>query len=38
MIADLAKVKVRGLNRVRHRFTFAMAVYNLIRLLEWAAR
>ena len=36
--ADLAKVKVRGLNRVRHRFTFAMAVYNLIRLLEWAAR
>lgn len=39
-IAGLAKVKVRGLNRVRHQFTFAMADYNLIRLprlLGWAA-
>ena len=39
-IAGLAKVKVRGLDRVRHQFTFAMAAYNLIRmpkLLGWAA-
>ena len=39
-IAGLAKVKVRGLNRVRHQFTFAMTAYNLIRLprlLGWAA-
>jgi transposase len=31
-IAGLAKVKVRGLARVRFKFTFAMAAYNLIRL------
>jgi IS5 family transposase len=31
-IAGLAKVKVRGLDRVRHQFTFAMAAYNLIRM------
>ena len=31
-IAGLAKVKVRGLARVRHQFTFAMAAYNLIRM------
>ena len=39
-VAGLAKVKVRGLDRVRHQFTFAMAAYNLIRmpkLLGWAA-
>ena len=39
-IAGLAKVKVRGLQRVRHQFTFAMTAYNLIRmpkLLGWAA-
>ena len=39
-IAGLAQVKVRGLDRVRHQFTFAMAAYNLIRmpkLLGWAA-
>jgi transposase len=39
-IAGLAKVKIRGLDRVRHQFTFAMAAYNLIRmpkLLGWAA-
>mgnify|MGYP001812833756 FL=1 len=39
-VAGLAKVKVRGLDRVRHKFTFAMAAYNLIRmpmLLGWAA-
>jgi hypothetical protein len=39
-IAGLAKVKVRGLARVRHQFTFAMAAYNLIRmprLLGWTA-
>ena len=38
-VAGLAKVKVRGLDRVRHQFTFAMAAYNLIRmpkLLGWA--
>lgn len=29
-IAGLAKVKVRGLARVRFKFTFAMAAYNLI--------
>lgn len=33
-IAGLAKVKVRGLARVRHQFTFAMAAYNLIRMLK----
>jgi len=31
-IAGLAKVKVRGLPRVRFTFTFAMAAYNLIRM------
>jgi transposase len=31
-IAGCAKVKVRGLARVRHQFTFAMAAYNLIRM------
>ena len=31
-IAGLAKVKVRGLLRVREKFTFAMAAYNLIRM------
>jgi transposase len=31
-IAGVAKVKVRGLARVRHAFTFAMAAYNLIRM------
>ena len=31
-IAGLAKVKVRGLPRVRFHFTFAMAAYNLIRM------
>ena len=31
-IAGLAKVKVRGLPRVRFKFTFAMAAYNLIRM------
>lgn len=31
-IAGLAKVKVRGLARVRFQFTFAMAAYNLIRM------
>jgi transposase len=31
-IAGLAKVKVRGLPRVRFQFTFAMAAYNLIRM------
>ena len=39
-IAGLAKVKVRGLARVRHQFMFAMAAYNLIRmprLLGWTA-
>ncbi|MGA1319104.1 MAG: IS5 family transposase [Rubrivivax sp.] len=39
-IAGLAKVKVRGIDRVRHQFTFAMTAYNLIRmprLLGWAA-
>jgi transposase len=39
-VAGLAKVKVRGLDRVRHQFTFAMVAYNLIRmpkLLGWAA-
>jgi transposase len=38
-IAGLAKVKVRGLARVRHCFTLAMTAYNLIRmpkLLGWA--
>ena len=33
-IAGLAKVKVRGLARVRHQFAFAMAAYNLIRMLK----
>jgi transposase len=31
-IAGIAKVKVRGLARVRFHFTFAMAAYNLIRM------
>ena len=31
-IAGCAKVKVRGLTRVRHHFTLAMAAYNLIRM------
>jgi len=31
-IAGMAKLKVRGLARVRHAFTFAMAAYNLIRM------
>lgn len=31
-IAGMAKVKVRGLARVRFQFTFAMAAYNLIRM------
>jgi hypothetical protein len=31
-IAGCAKVKVRGLARVRHHFTLAMAAYNLIRM------
>jgi transposase len=39
-IAGMAKVKVRGLDRVRHCFTLAMTAYNLIRmpkLLNWTA-
>ena len=39
-IAGLAKMKVRGLARVRHSFTLTMTAYNLIRmpkLLGWAA-
>jgi hypothetical protein len=38
-IAGVDKVKVRGLERVRHCFTLAMTAYNLIRmprLLGWA--
>ena len=31
-IAGMAKVKVRGLARVRFMFTFAMVAYNLIRM------
>jgi transposase len=31
-IAGIAKVKMRGLARVRFQFTFAMAAYNLIRM------
>jgi transposase len=31
-IAGVAKVKLRGLPRVRFKFTFAMAAYNLIRM------
>ena len=31
-IAGCAKVKVRGLARLRHQFTFAMSAYNLIRM------
>lgn len=31
-IAGMAKVKVRGLRRVRYAFTFAIAAYNLIRM------
>jgi len=31
-IAGCAKVKLRGLARVRHHFTLAMAAYNLIRM------
>jgi len=39
-IAGVAKVKVRGLARVRHCFTLAMIAYNLVRmpkLLGWTA-
>ena len=39
-IAGLAEVKVRGLARVRHCFTLATTVYNLIRMpkvLGWQA-
>jgi hypothetical protein len=32
IIAGMAKVKVRGLARVRFKFTFTMAAYNLIRV------
>ena len=31
-VAGLAKTKFRGIRRVAHQFTFAMAAYNLIRL------
>lgn len=31
-IVGMAKVKVRGLVRVRYKFTLAMAAYNLIRM------
>jgi transposase len=31
-IAGMAKIKVRGLPRVRFQFTFAMAAYNLVRM------
>ena len=31
-IAGIAKVKVRGLARVRHHFTLTMTAYNLIRM------
>ena len=31
-IASCAKVKVRGLARVRHHFTLAITAYNLIRM------
>ena len=31
-IAGCAKTKLRGLGRVRHQFTLAMAAYNLIRM------
>jgi transposase len=31
-IAGMAKIKVRGLARVRYQFTFAMAAYNLVRM------
>jgi transposase len=31
-IAGMAKVKLRGLDRVRFKFTFTMAAYNLIRM------
>ncbi len=36
-IAGMAKVKVRGLARVRFKFTFAMAAYNLIRMTRLLA-
>ena len=39
-IAGVAKVEVRGLDRVRHCFTLATTAYNLIRmpkLLGWTA-
>jgi len=31
-IGGLARVKLRGLPRIRYQFTFAMANYNLIRM------
>jgi hypothetical protein len=31
-IAGMARVKVRGLARVRFKFTFALAAYHLIRM------
>lgn len=31
-VVGLAKAKVRGLERVRFKFTFAMAAFNLIRM------
>jgi transposase len=37
-IAGIAKVKVRGLARVRFQFTFAMAAYNLIRMPKLLAQ
>jgi hypothetical protein len=36
-IAGMAKVKIRRLARVRFKFTFAMAAYNLIRMLRLLA-
>ena len=36
-IAGLAKVKTRGLARVRFHLTFAMAAYKLIRMLRLLA-
>ena len=33
-IAGMAKVKMRGIERVRHCFTLAMTAYNLIRMLK----
>jgi len=37
-VAGMAKVKVRGLDRVRFQFTFAMAAYNLIRMPRLLAK